>query len=153
MVWYVRWRFILICGAVGQSFPIYFEKPLDSFLVLDVPPATVQTCQAQSMFGPWGYGPSEISVVCTGTYVHSGDVITIGQALPTLRGQETGCVWGSSWRALSGETMVLWNVESSWNITRNIINPEKKRLNQKGASICFHVSGFNSNKFGWTVHW
>ena len=29
------------------------------------------------------YGPSEISVVCTGTYVHSGDVITIGQALPT----------------------------------------------------------------------
>jgi len=29
------------------------------------------------------YGPSEISVVCTGTYVHCGDVITIGQALPT----------------------------------------------------------------------
>ena len=28
-------------------------------------------------------------MVCTGTYVHSGDVITIGQALPTLRGQET----------------------------------------------------------------
>jgi hypothetical protein len=30
-----------------------------------------------------GYGPSEISVVCTGTYVEAGDVITIGAPLPT----------------------------------------------------------------------
>ena len=29
------------------------------------------------------YGPSEISVVCTGGYVQSGDVITIGAQLPT----------------------------------------------------------------------
>ena len=46
-------------------------------------------------------------MVCTGTYVHSGDVITIGQALPTLRGRETGCVL----KGPSGEMMVskLWN--------------------------------------------
>lgn len=31
------------------------------------------------------YGPSEISVVCTGTYVEAGDVITIGAPLPTYQ--------------------------------------------------------------------
>lgn len=32
-------------------------------------------------------------MVCTGTYVHSGDVITIGQALPTSPWTSfTGCV-------------------------------------------------------------
>ena len=31
------------------------------------------------------YGPSEISVVCTGGYVKTGDVITIGAQLPTYQ--------------------------------------------------------------------
>ena len=30
--WYVRLTFHSVCGAVGQSFPIYFEKPLDLML-------------------------------------------------------------------------------------------------------------------------
>ena len=35
------------------------------------------------VLGISGYGPSEISVVCTGGYVQSGDAITIGAQLPT----------------------------------------------------------------------
>lgn len=89
---------VCVCGKNRQ---IYDLKPLfilgpRCYRTATVTPVKLSTGpSSHSMRGALGYGPSEISVVCTGTYVHCGDVITIGQALPTLRGQETGGVWSS----------------------------------------------------------
>ena len=74
-------------------------------------------------------------MVCTGTYVHSGDVITIGQALPTLRGPETGCVL----KGPSGEMMVLKLSNPSEISQEALFGLARKRLNKKRASIWFHI--------------
>ena len=65
------------------------------------------------------YGPSEISVVCTGGYVQSGDAITIGAQLPTY-----DCYILDPETMEAGRILKCCSFSLSWNVQ---VKPEGER--------------------------